>query len=488
DLYDEEDSRTVRQSKRLKMINTVTSAKILSRTIVVPIKRKISTKVSKAITNGNIMKFNKSNKTSTKSEMIPPAENEPTWKQDLNLQLASTELNKTGMKLGYPCINTSLCTPNHTFRLAALTDEKCYEISEQNIHCLTEILKYNIGNGYRFFRIGSQTIPFASHKQCTANWSLKFADKLRMIGQLIRDNNMRISMHPDQFVLINALSDDIVKRSIDELTYHCTLLDCMELNSTAKVQIHVGGIYGDKLAAMDRFIENYKFKLTDQIRKRMVIENDDHLFSVKDCLYIHKHTNIPILFDNLHHDCLNNNESMLDAMQACFNTWNSEHDGVPMIDYSTQQTGKRIGAHISHIDEKHFQNFINETKDLHFDIMLEIKDKEQSAILALAHASKIRANFNINADDYRYIYENAQKKKITAEEQKQMRQQLREAKKEQQLQKEKNQTKNELKKKKRKQSNITSDDDGDDQQTDDLFHTGASDVAIKTKIKKRKTK
>jgi UV DNA damage repair endonuclease len=173
---------------------------------------------------------------------------------------------------------------------------------------------------------------------------------------------------------------------------------------------------------MDRFIERYKTKLSNSLRQRLVIENDDRLFSVKDCLYIHEHTKIPILFDNLHHACLNNGESMIEAMKQCFATW--PNDQRPMIDYATQQIGKRVGAHAEHIDEKHFELFTRETRDLQFDIMLEIKDKEQSAIIALPYATRERVHdqtVDIDPANYRYIYENAQRLQAEVNERKRER-------------------------------------------------------------------
>jgi len=181
---------------------------------------------------------------------------------------------------------------------------------------------------------------------------------------------------------------------------------------------------------MDRFIEQYKTKLTDSIRRRLVIENDDRLFSVKDCLYIHQHTHIPILFDNLHHACLNNGEPMIEAMKQCFATW--PNGQRPMIDYATQQTGKRLGAHANHIDEKHFELFIRETRDLQFDIMLEIKDKEQSAIIALPYAARERVydqSIDIDPGNYRYIYENAQRLEAETNERKRIRAEKKQLKK-----------------------------------------------------------
>jgi len=286
------------------------------------------------------------------------------------------------MKLGYPCLNWSLpCNAGKTFRLKSYSDEKLIETVDNNLSCLMNILQYNKDNGFYFFRISSETIPFASHEICQFNWQKQFENQLQTIGKFILKNEMRISMHPDQFVLINALDKKIIKKSIKELQWHCELLDLMGLKEDAKVQIHVGGVYDDKQASMKRFVDNYK-KLPELIKKRLVIENDDRLYSLKDCIEIHEQTNIPIIFDNFHHECLHNDEPVAEALSAAQKTW-TKNDGILMTDYSSQQPGERVGKHRDSIDIKHFEKYIKATKDYDFDIMLKIKDKEKSAAKAL---------------------------------------------------------------------------------------------------------
>jgi UV DNA damage endonuclease len=172
----------------------------------------------------------------------------------------------------------------------------------------------------------------------------------------------------------------VVDRSVKELAYHCRLLDSMKLDAAAKVQIHVGGAYGDKAAARERFVRQYK-KLPAFIRKRLVIENDDRLFSLKDCIKISRQCGIPVLFDAFHHSFLNNKEPLLKAISLAKRTWKKK-DGILMVDYSSQKKAARRGTHAEHIDLPDFKKFLRQTEGLDFDVMLEIKDKEKSAVAA----------------------------------------------------------------------------------------------------------
>ncbi|RYE38613.1 MAG: UV DNA damage repair endonuclease UvsE [Sphingobacteriales bacterium] len=238
------------------------------------------------------------------------------------------------MKIGYPCVNTCIgCTTSSTFRLANYSEQRQREAIQKNLACLQRILEYNVANNFLFFRIGSGIVPFASHEVSTLNWEEEFKDQFSEIGKYIKQHGLRISMHPDQFVVLNTPVERILENSIAELAYQTTILDLMELDASAKIQIHVGGVYGDKELAKERFVERYH-QLPDFIKNRLCIENDDRLFSLKDCLFIHDNTGIPIIFDNLHHECLNNGEPMREAVEntntllsalSC-NKWTSKFD------------------------------------------------------------------------------------------------------------------------------------------------------------------
>jgi len=289
------------------------------------------------------------------------------------------------MRIGYPCLNRSLsCSPARTFRLASWSDERLSETVTANLSCLENILSYNIAHGLFFFRITSDLVPFASHPVNTFPWKEHFSAEFRRMGEFIRSHRIRISMHPDQFVLLNTPDPRILERSIADLRYHVQILDLMELDAPAKVQLHVGGVYRDKPAAIDRFVNAYDL-LEKSVLKRLVIENDERLYCVSDCLAIHERTSIPVLLDVFHHSINNNHERFGNLLERVNATWKNS-DGIPMVDYSSQLQGRRAGAHADHIDPEDFRSFLDASMPFDFDIMLEIKDKEKSALAALSIA------------------------------------------------------------------------------------------------------
>jgi len=293
------------------------------------------------------------------------------------------------MRIGYPCINLTLNNPfTSTFRLKSFSEDRFKETVKNNLGHLLKILKFNLKNNILFFRISSDLIPFASHPICKFNWDSYFNSEFKEIGEFVTKNNMRISMHPDQFVILNSADEKIVQNSIRELQYHYQVLETMGLSFDSKIQIHVGGVYGNKEAAKSRFIKNFN-SLEENLRNRIIIENDDRSYSLKDCLEINKETGIPIVFDTFHHECLNNDEKIIDALIYSSRTWKYFFDGIPIIDYSSQSKGERKGKHSKTIEINHFIKYyklfdeVFRKEAIELDVMLEIKDKEKSALLAI---------------------------------------------------------------------------------------------------------
>ena len=156
----------------------------------------------------------------------------------------------------------------------------------------------------------------------------------------------------------------------------------MGLDAANKIQIHVGGVYGDRAASMKRFAARFR-KLPARVKRRLVVENDERSYGLADCLSVHAATGVPVVFDTLHHAANNRGEDLREALMAAGATWR-ETDGLPMVDYSSQKTDGRPGAHAHVLDTGDFRSFLAAARGLDLDVMLEVKDKERSALTALS--------------------------------------------------------------------------------------------------------
>jgi len=283
------------------------------------------------------------------------------------------------VKIGYPCINLSLhCSASRTFRLSNYSEKRLLDTVSNNLDCLERMIEFNISNNLLFLRITSDLVPFASHPICTFNWQEFFRERFKDIGEKIRKAGMRISMHPDQFVVINSPHEEVFERSSAELAYHAQILDLLKLNDTARIQIHVGGAYGDRENSMERFVKRFDM-LENSVKRRLSVENDDKMYGIAHCMKIHQRLNMPVIFDNFHHELNDTHINAKKGVEMAFSTW-SKRTGSPMVDFSHQQIGQRRGKHAESVDTELFKIFLTLLNGKDCDVMLEIKDKERSAI------------------------------------------------------------------------------------------------------------
>lgn len=298
------------------------------------------------------------------------------------------------MKIGYAC--TPLRIPNKTtksFILKNYSEDILINCISNNLSNLIDILNYNISNEIYLFRISSDIIPFASHEINTFDWESYFKKDLKKIGDLIKNNSVRVSMHPGQYTVLNSHNKATVSKAIKDLEYHCKFLDSLNLNSDCKIILHVGGVYNNKKLAIDNFINNYNL-LSRNIKKRLVIENDEKNYRIKDLLYISEKCSIPIIYDNLHYTCYEGHEgdncSILNSINQ---TWHKE-DGTIKVHYSEQNKIKKKGSHSSTISCNGFLNYIDSLNGLDIDIMTEVKDKDFSAIKTINLLSELKGTLS----------------------------------------------------------------------------------------------
>lgn len=271
-----------------------------------------------------------------------------------------------------------------------------------NIKDLVNILRWNVENGIYMFRISSDIIPFGSHQINTIKWWEIFKKSLIECGQFINSNNIRVSMHPGQYTVLNSPNEEVVQKSIADLEYHCRFLDALEVDYSNKIILHVGGVYGDKLSAVARFKSNF-YRLSDSLKKRLVIENDDKSYTIEDVISICRDLDIPAVFDNLHHKLNPCPLEWGDIINLVKSTWKSE-DGPVKFHYSDQDTDKKGGAHSKYVITKNFLNYMKNIGDLNADVMLEVKDKEVSAIKCVCALNEELANSTRTKQWAKYKY------------------------------------------------------------------------------------
>lgn len=295
------------------------------------------------------------------------------------------------MRIGYACLLAEKESLNYkTCTLKNASEERLRELIAHNLNTLSQMIDYNIKHHILLFRMTSDLIPFASHPVNTLKWWEEFRHVFESIGEKIRLSGMRVSMHPGQYTVINSTDEGVIKRSVEELLYHARVLDCMKLDSTHKLILHIGGIYGDKVSAIDRFKKSYR-TLPKMIQTRLVIENDDRHYTISEVLEIGLNEQIPVVYDNLHHYV--NSCSRIENLQnslpddvywisMCQKTWKNQ-DGSQKVHYSQQAVDKRMGAHSETISLELFRRYVGDLLNANYeniDIMLEVKDKNRSAI------------------------------------------------------------------------------------------------------------
>ena len=284
------------------------------------------------------------------------------------------------MSIGYACLNIG--TPHTNIRSVMqrnATPEKLTEVTAHNLAALERMIDYNHKNDIKLFRISSDLIPFGSSPVNTLAWPEIHKEAFDRIGSKLRKSGMRVSLQC-QYTVLNSPTEDVVERAITDLVYHDKILIALGTDQTNKIVLHVGGIYGDKKEALERFEQNFR-RLPEAVRNRLIIENDDRLYNIEEVLELAHRLQIPAVYDNLHHAINPPASGGADPywIAEAKKTWKTT-DGNQKIHYSQQAPGKRPGAHTDTIDLETFLTFHDQLEDKQIDIMLEVKDKNLSAV------------------------------------------------------------------------------------------------------------
>lgn len=295
------------------------------------------------------------------------------------------------MNIGYACITLGI--PYLGLRSCVqknASEENLRALIQHNLTVLERQVEYNIRRGIRLFRISSDLIPFGSSPVNRMPWWEEYEDSFKRIGDKIVAFGMRVSMHPGQYTVLASPSRDVVARAEADLIYHARILEALGTGPACKIVLHVGGVYGDKSAATERFSRHFA-GLPDMVRSRLVIENDERSYHIEDVIMLASRLGVPAIYDNLHNAVYSADASQDSAywVRQASATWRAE-DGPQKIHYAQQEPGKKPGAHARRIRLPEFLTFVQALNGLAPDIMLEVKDKDLSAIKCLAALSTKR--------------------------------------------------------------------------------------------------
>lgn len=308
------------------------------------------------------------------------------------------------MRIGYACLTVGVQGTNlRRCNIKNASEDNLLNIIEHNLNSLNNVINYNIENNIKLFRVSSDLIPFGSSKVNNIPWWDIFSTKLSQIGEKIKSTNMRVSMHPGQYTVLNSPKEEVVLRAIEDLNYHNRVMDSLGLGKENKIILHIGGVYDNKQKAIKNFILNFQL-LSKDVKERLVIENDDKSYNIEEVLKIGQVLNIPVVFDNLHNQVLPCASSKDEYywINQCKKTWKKE-DGTQKIHYSQQNEKNRKGAHSNTIYIEEFMKFVEKLDD-DLDIMLEVKDKNLSVIKcinSLSHNEEIK-NLELEWSKYKY--------------------------------------------------------------------------------------
>lgn len=247
-----------------------------------------------------------------------------------------TEIIPYHQRIGYACINMTLSAQDITTNRKAIQRtfknkglEHISKLVLANVTDLEKVVHWNEQHGFKYYRISSSLFPWMTEYnfEDLPDWE-EIKVVLRRTGKAAMragQTGQRLEFHPTHFTILASPNEATVERSIRDLEQHSRIFDEMgfEPSHWNPLNIHVGGAYGNKAEATERWCKNFK-RLSENCQKRVVVENDDkaNMYSVSD-LYnmIYLKVNVPITFDIFHHTFCTGGLSAREAARIAAFTW-----------------------------------------------------------------------------------------------------------------------------------------------------------------------
>lgn len=255
------------------------------------------------------------------------------------------------------------------------------ELCVANARSLNDALEEVHRLGIGAFRVCSPLLPLYTHPEVGYRLedlpnSEEIVKSLVSVRALKERYHLRLSFHPDQFTLLSSPRPEVTAAALAELNYQAMLA---ALIGADVINIHGGGVYGDKHSAMGRLAEQIA-ALPEPVYSRLTLENDDRSYTVEDLLPVCEQLSIPLVYDVHHHRCNPDGLTVAEATSACLQSWR-QLGREPYFHISSPKYGWQ-GKPKPHADFIDSTDFPAEWKELDATVDIEAKAKE-AAVLRL---------------------------------------------------------------------------------------------------------
>ncbi|MDR6554764.1 UV DNA damage repair endonuclease UvsE [Paenibacillus qinlingensis] len=303
------------------------------------------------------------------------------------------------IRLGYVAMSTVVknASPSKTMTATNFSNlldrdaaiRKLERIGAENLHNTLRLLRHNRAHDIMVFRFSSRFIPLIGHEML-GDWDPipTLSEEFLELGSYAKQNNMRVSFHPDHFTVLSTPRKDVLEKSVQDLERHSAMLNAMGLGMEAMCNIHVGGSYGDKTKAAKRFVQNFS-ALRIPIQRRITLENDDKTFNALETLEIAEEVGAPMVLDVHHHAVNNNGEDIVELWPRIQETWftharlhldDASATLPPKIHVSSPKGETEPRSHADYVEVEPLFAFLKAIAPItpKLDIMIEAKMKDSA--------------------------------------------------------------------------------------------------------------
>jgi UV DNA damage endonuclease len=263
-------------------------------------------------------------------------------------------------------------------------------ITKNNLERTLRVLHYCIAHELPLYRMSSSIVPLATHPEAAWDYLKNTKQECKEIEKLVKKHNLRTSMHPNQFTLFTSPRPEVTVNAVKDMQYHYDLLKGMGIEDRSYINIHVGGAYGDKERALERFYENIKTLPTD-VKSRMTFENDDKTFTTEETLEVCEKEGVPLMFD-YHHYKANPGDTPLEELLPRFvQTWKNT-GRPPKVHLSSPKDEKAYRSHHDFVSLDYVLPFFKMVSAFtdELDVMIEAKQKDRAALQLINELEKVR--------------------------------------------------------------------------------------------------